>query len=145
MSLGMVTGVHPFMLNEELRNGAHVRLLTIAERISNGQQPPDQNILTEIDLLMTMTAKGELVDAQILWYISLPCLRSFNVNVVALGASGSFSLQRFLAPDQNVPELKEISIYLRHAHFVQLEVEQGVQALLNTFNSAQCMVQGGGK
>jgi len=140
MALGTVTGIHPYVLNEQFRKAARERLLAIAACAFNGEQK-DQSILTEIDLLLTIAERGDLVDAQILWYISLPSLRNFNVNVVVLGEKGVFSLRRFLGLGSSV---QEVSIFLRHDHFVKLQVEQGVQALLETFPSMECFVQGGG-
>jgi len=135
MTLGALTGVNPYILNTQFRKAAKDRLQQY-ER-NEVTDHPQQHHLNEIEVLNRMLVYDEMLDAQMLVYIALPALANYKINVVVEQNNGHCTLEQYSPPGGTTNETKNITMYLRSAHFVELRPIEGLENLLRAFTNAR--------
>ena len=134
MTLGNLTGNHPFVLFSKYRKAAKERLQQYAN--NDVTNHPQQEHLNEIEVLKRMLVHGELLDAQMLAYIALPELAQYQINVVVAQNNGHCTLEQYTPAEGITDHTPNITIYLRGAHFVELIPTKGLDNLLRAFTDA---------
>jgi len=135
MTLGSLTGINPYILNTQFRKAAHERLTKYAR--NEVTDHPQQHHLNEVEVLQRMLIYDAMLDAQMFAYIALPALENYKINVVIHQINSQCTLEQYTPPGGVNDQTKHITMYLRHAHFVELRPAEGVENLLSAFNDAR--------